>query len=249
MTDETAGEGDSPADSPPEPDVCIADEGREGLEALHEVVEIRRAQRHLGRVALPQNLPTRQNTVTRQARTTARIQVSRHSPSSLVPCRVSLFCCTSPRSEELIAGVLKRLKWYRNGTGWQPHHVEAGIEVVLRFGAREDEGQVEGVQDDGGEIHVPLALGDARGLQSIGLVGGGAKISLMLGAPPDILTQAACVGDMKLYGTEISLRRTCEKCKTGLSSAILQGTQLIRTGHLSTPLSLRECDTVCSIGA
>ena len=56
-TARTSGAGCVPADSPPEAGVCIAGEGREGLEALHEVVEVRPARRHLGRVALPQNLP------------------------------------------------------------------------------------------------------------------------------------------------------------------------------------------------
>ncbi len=79
MTGKTAGKGRAPADSPPEVGVCITDEGWEGLEALHEVVEVWRAQHHLGRVALPQNLPIRQKTVggmdsELQARATARIQ-------------------------------------------------------------------------------------------------------------------------------------------------------------------------------
>ena len=54
-TQGTAAAGCTPADSPPE-EGAIAGEGLEGLEALHEVVEVRPADSQLGRVALPQDL-------------------------------------------------------------------------------------------------------------------------------------------------------------------------------------------------
>ena len=44
--------------------------------------------------------------------------------------------------------------------------VEAKVEIVLRYGGREDEGQVEGVGDDGGEKALPLThVGDFRCLR------------------------------------------------------------------------------------
>ena len=83
-TARTSGAGCVPADSPPEAGVCIAGEGREGLEALHEVVEVRPARRHLGRVALPQNLPPGQRGFTWYQAEGARLD-SRFTE----PCSVS----------------------------------------------------------------------------------------------------------------------------------------------------------------
>jgi hypothetical protein len=53
-----------PAYTPPKAGGAIAGEGLEGLEALHEVVKERPAQRHLGRISLPQNLPRNHQTLT-----------------------------------------------------------------------------------------------------------------------------------------------------------------------------------------
>ena len=56
-------------------------------------------------------------------------------------------------------------KWWPAG-GAGGRLVEAKVEVVLRSGGREDEGQVEGVDDDGREEPWPLAqVGDSRCLR------------------------------------------------------------------------------------
>jgi hypothetical protein len=52
--------------------------------------------------------------------------------------------------------------------------VEAIVDVVLRFGCGENEGQVEGVNDDGSEVAVPLACVDCRRLRMIERQRGGA---------------------------------------------------------------------------
>ena len=61
-------------------------------------------------------------------------------------------------------------KWWPAG-GAGGRLVEAKVEVVLRSGGREDEGQVEGVDDDGREEPWPLAqvgLARASGRESCG---------------------------------------------------------------------------------
>ena len=100
-TARTSGAGCVPADSPPEAGVCIAGEGREGLEALHEVVEVRPARRHLGRVALPQNLPPGQGAVTRHQAEGARLD-----SSFTEPCRESAPHPNSPHHPQILRRVL-----------------------------------------------------------------------------------------------------------------------------------------------